>query len=388
MTKMLKPTILSLSLLTVMSGAAVSPALARIAAAFPEASATSVKLILTMPAVFIIVFSLMSGRLCAYFSKRLVLAIGLVLYLIGGLGGGAATSFGLLLVSRGVLGVGVGLIMPLSIGLIADFFGGEERARMLGLSTAASNLGGIIATLTAGALAALSWRYSFCVYGLGAAVLILVLAFLPEMERKSAETLGRRKLPKAVYAWGSGVFVLMVAFYALPINLAIFLEQSRLGGASMAGLALSVITGCGFVAGLTFIKARALTRILFPALLLAVIALGYFLLSRAAVFPQVLLAVGLVGMGVGWAMPSLLDGAMRAGGEGAGVQVMAVMSSLVFTGQFLSPVILGFLSDVLGGGSTRFTFGMIAAASGILLLVLLIRRAGIGRGTAQGRERT
>ena len=385
---MLKPTLLSLSLLTVMSGAAVSPALARIAAAFPDADATSIKLILTMPAAFIIVFSLLSGRLCARFSKRGVLAVGLLIYLIGGLGGGMAGNFEQLLASRAVLGVGVGLIMPLATGLIADFFGGEERARMLGFSTAASNLGGIIATLAAGVLAAASWRYSFGVYGLGVPVLILALAFLPEPERRQAETRDRRKLPKAVYAWGGGVFAVMVAFYALPINLAIFLEQSRLGGAETAGIAVSVISGTGFVAGLTFARARAVARNLFPALLPALFAFGYLLLSLAADLSHVLPAVGLVGLGVGWAMPALLNGATRAGGDGAGVRVMAVMTSLVFSGQFLSPVILGSLGDAFGDGSTRFTFAMIAAAAAVPSLVLLIRWSLGLRGAAPGREET
>ena len=385
---MLKPTLLSLSLLTVMSGAAVSPALARIAAAFPDTDATSIKLILTTPAAFIIVFSLLSGRLCARFSKRGVLAAGLLIYLIGGLDGGAAASFEQLLASRAVLGVGVGLIMPLATGLIADFFGGEERARMLGFSTAASNLGGIIATLAAGILAAASWRYSFGVYGLGIPVLILVLAFLPEPERRQAETRERRTLPRAVYAWGIGAFAVMVAFYALPINLAIFLERSHIGGASTAGIAFSVVTGTGFAAGMTFARARAVARSLFPALLPALFSLGYLLLSRAADLPQVLLAVGLVGLGVGWAMPALFNGAIQAGGDGAGVRVMAVMTSLVFLGQFLSPLILGSLSDAFGGGSTRFTFAMLAAASAAPFPVLLAQWIVGLRGAAPSREET
>ena len=376
---MLKPTLLSLSLLTIMSGAAVSPALARIAAAFPDAGATSIKLVLTTPAIFIIVFSLLSARLCARFSKRSILSAGLVIYLIGGVGGGSAASFEMLLVFRAVLGVGVGLIMPLATGLIADFFRGEERARMLGFSTAASNLGGIIATLIAGLLASASWRYSFCVYGLGLPVLALALVFLPEPERKAAETRQRRTLPVAVYAWGFGVFAVMVAFYAVPINLALFLERNGFGGASMAGVASSVVTGTGFVAGLTFGRVRAFGRGLFPLVLPALFAVGYLLLGRASDLPQVLLAVGLVGTGVGWSMPALLNGASRAGGDGTGVQVMAVMSSFIYTGQFLSPVLLGFLSDMYGDGSTRFTFGTISAAAGGVLLVLLARWVTTGR---------
>lgn len=65
---MLKLTLLSLSLLTVISGAAVAPAVAQIAAAFPSVSQTA-----TLPAVFIIIFSLAAGRLSSRISKRSIL---------------------------------------------------------------------------------------------------------------------------------------------------------------------------------------------------------------------------------------------------------------------------------------------------------------------------
>ena len=383
---MLKPTILSLSLLTVMSGAAVAPALARIAEAFPETGDTSIKLILTTPAIFIIVFSLLSGKLAARISKRLILAAGLLLYIVGGVGGGLADRFDFLLVCRGVLGAGVGLVMPLATGLIADFFSGDEKARMLGFSTAASNLGGIIATLASGLLAALGWRYSFSVYGLGVIVLILVLAFLPEPKRPEAMASGRVKLPFAVYAWGAGVFAMMLAFYAIPVNIAIFLDHNALGGASKAGLAMSATTACGFVAGLTFARIKNLTRTLLPVVLLAAIALGYLLLSQASALPEVLVGVGMVGIGMGWTMPALFNGATHAGGKGTGVQVMAIVTSLAFAGQFLSPVILGLFDGLSSADPARTTFLVISAASGALLLIVLFRRIGAKRAAWQGSD--
>ena len=125
---MIKPTILSLSLLTVMSGAAIAPDLARIAMAFPESSPTSIKFILTVPAIFIIIFSMLSGWLCTRTTKRNVLFLGLLMYVTGGVGGGTVNSMGNLLVFRGLLGAGVGLITPLSTGLVADFYSGDDRA--------------------------------------------------------------------------------------------------------------------------------------------------------------------------------------------------------------------------------------------------------------------
>lgn len=371
MSRMLKPTVLSLSLLTVMSGAAVAPALARIAAAFPTVTPTSIKLILTLPAVFIIIFSLLAGRLSACMSKRQLLIIGLIVYLIGGLAGGFATRFELLLVARAVLGVGVGLIMPLATGLIADFYQGEERARLMGYSAAASQLGGIIATLSSGLLAAYSWRYSFGVYGASLPVLVLVLLFLPNPQTAERSAGGHAKLPKAVYGWAASAFLLMLAFYAIPINLAIFLENSSLGGASSSGLAIAVVTAGGFLAGLSFAKLKQALQGLLPALLFALLSLGYLLLSQAGDFFIVLLAAASVGLGLGWTMPLLFTNATKAGGEGLGVPTMALVTSMIFLGQFLSPLVLDYVGRLCGDSSPRFVFALLAGVFAILLVSAL-----------------
>ena len=373
MKKMLKPTLLSLSLLTVMSGAAVAPAIAQIASAFPAVSQTAIKYVLTLPAVFIIPFSLISGRLSSRMSKRSILVAGLLLYLIGGLGGGLTNSFKLLLCSRAVLGIGVGLIMPLSTGLIADFFEGKECAKLIGYSTAASSLGGIIATLTSGILAVLGWRYSFSVYGLGLIVLVLVLLFLPEPVVATNASLKRQKLPRIVYAWAGGAFALMIAFYSIPVNLAMFVEGNSFGDASTSGVAISVVTAFGFIAGMTYGRVKLFLKSFFPVVLFGLMALGYTLLSQSMSLPQVLVAASIIGLGFGWTMPTLVTGAIQVGGKGEGVQVMAIVSSMIFLGQFLSPIVLDSMGELWGNPSARFTYSIIAFSLGTLFLATLIR---------------
>lgn len=373
MSRLIKPTILSLSLLTVMSGAAVAPALAEIAAAFPEASFATIKLILTLPAIFIIIFSLVSGWLSHRFSKRHVIFLGLFFYIFGGVGAGLTNSIESLLVFRALLGVGVGLIMPLSTGLIADFYSGQERVALMGNSTAASNLGGIIATMIAGILASISWRYSFGVYLLGFLVLIMVIAFLPEPQPKEIQNKVRQKLPKAVYGWAGGAFLLMLGFYAIPVNLAIFIEENGLGGAPVAGLAISLITASGFLGGISFARIKKITRSFLPSLLFAIMALGYFILSFAINLNQVFIGGLIVGLGLGWSLPALYIGATKAGGDGFGVQTMAVVSSMAFLGQFMSPIVLTFMGNVLGNSSSRFVFYQVAICFAVLLLAAIIR---------------
>jgi MFS family permease len=222
---LVKTSILSISLLTVMASAAISPALAKISQAFPGTDPTLIKLILTLPSLLIVPFSLLGGWLATRMKKKQILLIGLVIYFLGGVGGGLANSVPQLLVIRALFGVGVGLIIPLSISLIADFCQKEERARMMGLSGSVSHFGGVVFLLLSGWLACMSWRYSFGVYALSLVIMVMVMVWLPEPEIKPVTGAAKAKLPLEVFWCALLGALMMVAFYAAPTSLAMFIEN-------------------------------------------------------------------------------------------------------------------------------------------------------------------
>ena len=95
--------ILSLSLLTVMAGAAVAPALGLIQEHFSNTDKGLVQMIVSMPALFIAGTNLLLFKpLC----KRL-------LYVVFGCAAGLLDNIVLILICRALVGVGVGIIMPL-----------------------------------------------------------------------------------------------------------------------------------------------------------------------------------------------------------------------------------------------------------------------------------
>jgi MFS family permease len=223
-----KISILSISLLTVMASAAISPALAKIRQAFPGADITLIKLVLTLPSLVIIPFSLLGGWLATRMKKKYLLLIGLVIYFLGGVGGGLAKDITQLLIIRGIFGIGVGLIIPLSISLIADFYEKQERAKMMGLSGSVSHFGGVIFLLLSGWLACMSWRYAFGVYGLSAVIMFTVFFWLPEPPARQVQAgKAKEKLPMGVFTAAVMGALMMVAFYAAPTNLAMFIENDR-----------------------------------------------------------------------------------------------------------------------------------------------------------------
>lgn len=159
-------TILSISLLTVMAGAAMAPALWAVKAHFTGKPDLLIQFIVSLPALFIIVTNLCFPLLCRVAKTKSIAVAGLVLYIVSGTGAFFLEDISTILILRALLGVSVGMIMPLSTGLLSYYFPPEDQSRLMGLCAAMNQAGGVIATLIAGVLAKVGWNYAFLVYSI------------------------------------------------------------------------------------------------------------------------------------------------------------------------------------------------------------------------------
>lgn len=255
---MLKPTILAISMATVMAGAAISPALGLIEDAFPQSSTTTVKLILTIPAIMIVPFSFLASYLMKFIQKRTIIMIGLLIYLIGGLGPQLVSTMEMIMVFRLILGIGVGLVMPMSMTLINDYFTGEARTKMMGYQSAFSNFGGIVTMTIAGWLAAFGWKIPFNVYFLGLIILIMTFFYVPKNEVVTKEDAKvKSKLPLKTYGYALAMGGVMLIYYTIATNIALYLKESSIGGAQLAGIIGSCATVGGMITSITLIHIQS-----------------------------------------------------------------------------------------------------------------------------------
>ena len=124
--KGLKAAILAMSFLQ-MATNAIASVLADIAAAFPEASATTVQYLMTFPNLLVVVMSVAAAKLAGRVAKRTLAAAGLLLGIAAGIGSWLLHgNLILLFVWAGFLGLGIGLVVPMATSLISDYFVGEE----------------------------------------------------------------------------------------------------------------------------------------------------------------------------------------------------------------------------------------------------------------------
>ena len=134
-------------------------------------------------------FLLLGGRAGDLAGRKKVFLIGLVVFTVASLLNGLAWSSGVLILFRGVQGLGAALIAPAALSIItATFSEGAERTKAMGVWAAIAVGGGAVGLVLGGILVeALSWPWIFFVnVPVGIAVFAAALKYVPESRDEHA----------------------------------------------------------------------------------------------------------------------------------------------------------------------------------------------------------
>lgn len=339
-----------------MAGAAIAPALGVISARFAGSYPLLIQLIVSLPALFIILTNLVFPWLCRLMKTRTLALTGLMLYVVAGAGAFFVDNIWILLVFRALMGVSVGMIMPLSTGLLAYYFPPEEQAGLMGLSAAMNQMGGVVATFLSGVLAGISWNYAFLVYLLGLVAVVLVALFLPNERLKGRGSVSLSLL-KRFHPSVVGMFLVMVLFFIYPTNFALTASGTLSEmGVTLIMVGLDVVA---FLVGLSF--GGLMKRFASPMKYVAPLgfAAGYLCLAAGSGLVWLLAGSALIGIANGIGVPYLNTiGSVKAGKEAA-TTVMPLLSAALYLGQFLSPLIVSPLASV--SGTSPYAIGVAIA---------------------------
>lgn len=166
-----------------MSHLAIAPAIPKLYELYHGVNSNiglaSVETLVTIPAMMITIFVVLSNFFISFLGKKKTVILGLVLILISGIVSFLSTSYTVVLISRLVLGAGIGLYNSISISIISDYYDGETRDTMIGYRTAFLNIGKALTTFIAGYALLIGANYTFLVYLLVLPVLIYFIKYLP-----------------------------------------------------------------------------------------------------------------------------------------------------------------------------------------------------------------
>ncbi len=373
--KLTKAAILSISTLTILMNAAIVPLLSSISSAFPLASPTLIKMSLSLPALMGIPFSLLTGLLARFIPKKILLAGGLMLYSLGGMGTGLTRSIQGFLAMRALLGAGAGVVAPLASDFIADFYEGDQRAKMFGYANSSANITGIFMPLVAASLAVINWRYAFAVYGLGLMVLALTWFSIPLINPTSSAPSEKRPLfilTPAVLGPAFSMFFLLLLFFSVPSNLSVYIKTENLGTPSIAALLISVSTLTSTIFNLLFARIYARIKDWILPLGFFLCASGFAAITGITGLTALIIGQMLIGTALGLLFPYFpLIITERTPPEDT-TGALAVLSSAFSLGVFLSPIFFFGAASILGINQIRGEFILAAILFGAASLIIAL----------------
>lgn len=179
----------SISALNALPGLAVSPILGKLSVIFPRSTELDIQMLSSLPSLLIIPFILLAGKLAERVNFIRLLQLGLVLFAASGILYLMSGRMWQLIAVSALLGVGSGLIIPLSTGLISKYFVGEYRVKQFGLSSAITNVTLVVATAVTGYLAEVNWHLPFVVYLLPLVSLVLSVYLQRSMASEGSTSL-------------------------------------------------------------------------------------------------------------------------------------------------------------------------------------------------------
>ncbi len=372
-----KAAVLSVSTITILGSTAVSPALSGIKSAFPQMSDGWIQMILTLPTLLIIPSCLLCRYAISRMGQKNVLLMGIIIYLIGGLGAGLAPSFAVILVMRGILGIGCGFITPMAQNLISSNFEGEEKQRLTSYSASASYLMGIIASFCVGRLVGINWRLAFLIYFVAAVVMVLNILYLPDDRKNSASEENELSNSKDTNKPNIPAFITIIAmfgingaFYTFSASISLFMRGEGIGNETSSGIVVSSFMICGFIIGLIVPFFRKILKSYTMSLGCLMMGAGYMILSKGSDIRILMAAAALVGGSYSILYSGIFTRIRSLSrSEKETTTLVTLTTAFMFLGQAVSQYILSAVELLAGTSGYRFRFMFLA-------VVLLICMAG------------
>lgn len=360
----------SVSALTSLPGLAVSPILGELSTIFPHATELDIQMLTSLPSLLIIPFVLLAGKLAEKRDFIRLLRVGLWLFAASGVLYLFSSRMWQLMAVSALLGIGAGLIIPLSTGLISRYFTGEYRVRQFGYSSAITNMTLVVATAVTGYLAEVHWRLPFAVYLLPLISLVLsaylkkdaasvtikqAAAIIPPIQSTPVISgkygIHIRHLVQLMLFYGLVTYVVLAVTFNLP-----FLMEAHHFSSGNSGLMISLFFLAIMAPGFMLDSLVKLLRNKTKLYSLLAIAIGLLLIWISPKEWLIVPGCILVGLGYGIIQPLIYDKTVDTAIPQKTTLALAFVMVMNYLAILLSPFITDFFQWIFHTGSQEFPF--------------------------------
>ncbi|MGN8630974.1 MFS transporter [Blautia sp. HCP3S3_G3] len=276
--------------------------------AWPELSATTVRLVTSLPSLISLPITIFIGsiagkklsyRFCAILGTALIAIAGVAPFFLH-------SNWMMILFFRALVGIGVGFV-AMRNSLIIKSVPEENQAAIIGYGSALMNAGGTLAGPIVGFLAGFGWKVPFLFDMLAIIPVLMMVFFLKEPEKTevdkaSAHTDTSQNSPKKtgnnwrVYYYIIMQFVATAALYPLLSGMSTYMADKQIGSAFLAGINNSVYCLAGVLINLVLSQLlKALRQYTLPVMCL-IFSVGMGILVFFPTVPAIMTGAVLMGI--------------------------------------------------------------------------------------------
>jgi predicted MFS family arabinose efflux permease len=292
---------LGLTTMATMNDMVIIPVVDNLFRDFADVNIGVLNYILSGPALISALFSLLSGKLMEYISKKTLMAAGFAVFTVGAVLGDAMHSAYYMAVMRTLVGIGYGMTLVVAMSIIAETFVSEKsRSAMMGIFNSSIGAVGALLSLVSGLVAASGWRQVYRIYLASLPVLLMVFLFLPRDKVVSGEAedsaLYNERMPWGKLLFMAAAFIVYnIAYCIVYYQIAVIITEKGIGDTRLIGTLAALGTIGGIVASATL-------GLIYPRLKRFTVLIGYggmticfFLLFIASGVPLAIVACTLLG---------------------------------------------------------------------------------------------
>lgn len=367
----------SVSAVVSLPGLAISPILGDLTKIFPKASELEIQMLTSLPSLLIIPFVVVAGHLSVGKDKIKLLAAGLAIFFLSGVACLFANSMAWLIVISCILGVGAGMIVPLSTGLVVDYFTGDYRVRQLGIASAINNLTLVVATIVTGYLATKHWHLPFLVYLLPGVTLMLI-PFLHKQksapEPKESDQLKNTKINLGRLL-GLMTLYFLITFAVLVVSYysAFLVEGYKMKG-SFSGILISLFFLAIMFPGFFINHVIGWLKGWSNIISLAIMAIGLLLFGIGKDPAIMVIGAVLSGLGYGIMQPIIYDKAAIIAPPHLATLALSYVMAVNYLAIVVCPFIVDGFRDIFHTKSELFPFFFNGALLAVMFIVAIIAR--------------
>lgn len=332
------------------------------------------QMMMTMPAIGVIIGGAVGGYIIQRFGVRRVLFAALFAYAAAGSAGLYVDAAWGLFASRLALGAAVAVYSTCVVVLIAEFFDGAARARLLGFQGTVSGVISLSALIGGGVLAEWGgWRAPFAIYLVTLLLLTVAMVSVPRPQAVAARRspVGGYKAVLKLWPIYAAIIPLYCAIFMSAVQLSFLLAEQGVSSALSRSYVIAMTSLGSSLGGAVFgvvfarlgLRATAIAFTLF---------LGLGLMTVGVVSDVWMIAAGclVAGFGAGMATPYIEGLLLSRADKAARSQALGLMFTSIFIADFLNPIVVTPIRLLIGIHGAFFIAGAAVFVTSIILFVI------------------